>query len=159
MTLVTCSFLALLDLSATFDTIDHSILIDKLDKWAALSKVALNWFRSYLNNVPFVLSSAGLLSSRATRSHGVPQGSVLGPALFSICCFPLATLFVNILYHCYADEMQVYIPVRPKVHPDIMSITGCLVEIRSWMLDNFLKLNETKTEMIVFGPQQRESSS
>ena len=79
--------LTLLDLSAAFDTIDHTVLLRRLGSWFAMSGKALDWFKSYLTGIQ--KSKLGnCLSSRSDISFGVPQGSVLGPLLFTLYTSP-----------------------------------------------------------------------
>ena len=76
--------LTLLDLSAAFDTIDHSVLIDRLSAWFGVGGYALKWFSSYLADRHQVINIHGSLSYRFSLNFGVPQGSVLGPLLFTL---------------------------------------------------------------------------
>ena len=81
------SVLVLLDLTAGFDTVDHSILLQRLEHVIGIKLTAFDWFKSYLSDrFQFVLVNEE--SSSHTRvSNGVPQGSVLGPILFTFTCF------------------------------------------------------------------------
>ncbi len=78
------SLLVLLDLSAAFDTIDHVILIDRLQNYAGIQGQALRWFRSYLSDRYHFVYLNWEASQLSTVKYGVPQGSVLGPLLFSL---------------------------------------------------------------------------
>ncbi len=83
------SFLVLLDLSAAFDTIDHDILIDRLQNYTGIQGQALRWFRSYLSDHHHFVYLNGEASRLSPVKYGVPQGSVLGPLLFSLYMLPL----------------------------------------------------------------------
>ena len=76
--------LTLLDLSATFDTIDHTILLDRLNVYYGISELALGWFKSYLSGRTPSVKVGNTLSHPAVLQYGIPQGSVLGPILFSL---------------------------------------------------------------------------
>ena len=75
--------LTLLDLSAAFDTIDHTILLDRLNVYYGISELALGWFKSYLSGRTHSVKVGSTLSHPAALQYGVPEGSVLGPILFS----------------------------------------------------------------------------
>ena len=80
-----------LDLSKAFDTINYNVLFAKLHYYG-IRGCALNWFQSYLSNRLQQVEHRGNLSSPCYLSHGVPQGSILGPLLFLICLCHLTTL-------------------------------------------------------------------
>ena len=81
--------LTLLDLSAAFDTIDHQILLTRLQHSFGISEPALSWFLSYLCNRTHAVTINSLQSQHTTLHYGVPQGSVLGPVLFILYTQPL----------------------------------------------------------------------
>ncbi len=105
-----CSVLVLLDLTAAFDTVDHCILVERLRQYVGISGTTLKWFSPYLSDGSFSVRVHNYSSSTASLSSGVPQGSVFGPAAFAL--LPLGQLvstFQGICYHCYADDIQLYI--------------------------------------------------
>ena len=150
-----CSVLLLLDLSAAFDTIDHSILLNRLNKWVGLSGSALEWFSSYLSGRSVAVGVDSYVSSSAPLTCGVPQGSILGPVLFSLYMLPLGALinsFNGISYHSYADDTQLYISFNQKNIGKMSILHDCLTAINTWMSQNFLQLNADKTEILIIGP-------
>ena len=88
--------------------------------------------------------------------YGVSQGSVLGPPLFNMYCFPLGNIIRkhNISYHMYAVDTQLYMDFRDSQENAAMSsIQSCMQDIKAWLTENFLLLNDKKTEIIKFGKQ------
>uniref|UniRef100_A0A669EE25 Reverse transcriptase domain-containing protein n=1 Tax=Oreochromis niloticus TaxID=8128 RepID=A0A669EE25_ORENI len=96
-------------------------------------------------------------SSVSSLAYGVPQGSVLGPLLFLLYLLPLLQLlssFSDISYHCYADDIQLYISFRPPDVSKLQILQSCLDSVRDWLAGNYLQLNADKTEVIVFAPEK-----
>uniref|UniRef100_A0A8C1JP40 Reverse transcriptase domain-containing protein n=1 Tax=Cyprinus carpio TaxID=7962 RepID=A0A8C1JP40_CYPCA len=144
------SVLILLDLSAAFDTVNHQILLSTLRKMG-ISGTALQWLNSYLSDRSFMVSWRGEVSKSQQLATGVPQGSVLGPLLFSIYMTSLGSVIQKhgFSYHCYADDTQLYFSFQPDDPTVVARISACLSDISSWMNDHHLQLNLTKTELLV----------
>lgn len=150
------SILVLPDLSSAFDTIDHSILINRLNTCVGISGKALEWFMSYLSNRSFSVCMGNYVSSSTPLLYGVPQGSILGPVLFSLYILPLGQIisrFGCISYHCYADDTQLYFSVKPDDFSNLNTLHSCLAAIKDMMSVNLLQLNSDKTELLIFGPE------
>ncbi|KAJ8414324.1 hypothetical protein AAFF_G00051940 [Aldrovandia affinis] len=145
------SSVLLLDLSAAFDTVDHRILLSSLVEME-ISGSALTWFESYLADRSYQVAWRGSLSSPHTLSTGVPQGSVLGPVLFSLYTKSLGSVISahGFSYHCYADDTQLFLSFPPSDTQVPARISACLADISAWMSTHHLKLNLGKTELLFF---------
>ncbi len=137
------SLLVLLDLSAAFDTIDHDILIDRLQNYTGIQGQALRWFRSYLSNRYHFVYLNGESSQLSPVKYGVPQGSVLGPLLFSLYMLPLGNIIrkYGISFHCYADDTQLYISTKPDETSKLSKLTECVKNIKDWIVTSFTVKN------------------
>ena len=149
-----CTILASLDLSAAFDTVDHDIFIGRMHAYG-IRETALKWFQSYLDRRSYRVLINNAFSSAHTLSCGVPQGSVLGARMYTIYVAPLANVINkhSINYHCYADDTQIYIQCANNttaVQEAITRIQDCITDVSKWMGRNALKINEDKTEFIIF---------
>ena len=147
------AILVLLDLSAAFDTIDHSLLLGMLERRMGVTGMALGWFRSYLTGRSQRVSVSGKESANRALSCGVPQGSVLGPLLFTTYTQPLHTILEDIDTHFYADDSQLYLAFQPRcpisTNSAVLTIQECFTKVKCWMSSHFLKLNDDKTEVLV----------
>ena len=157
--------LVLLDLSAAFDTIDHSILLYRMRHQLGINGVAHAWFESYLTGRTQRIQIGDAWSLAKFLLYCVHQGSVLGSLLFLIYILPLHHLILShgLQVHGYADDTQVYLSISDPANPDTTRqectrLESCLTDIHLWMSANKLKLNTDKTEVLVVGTERKLSS-
>ena len=137
-----------LDLSKAFDTIDHEILLSKLNHYG-IRGVAFEWFRNYLSNRKQFVSFNGSASTHLDTTCGVPQGSILGPLLFIIYVNDLIYLQRDSTLIMYADDTNVIISDE-NFNQLISKAKDVLTRISVWFKVNKLSLNVTKSNYIIF---------
>ena len=145
-------FLLLLDLSAAFDTVNHSLLLSRLKNSFGMTGTVLQWFHSYLSGRSQFIEINDTKSSVRDLTVGVQQGSVLGPILYLLYTAPLAEIVRShgLDYHFYADDTQLYISFKDwNVDVARLSVENCVADICHWMDVNELKLNHDKTEIML----------
>ncbi len=146
-------FMAMLDLSAAFDTVDHRILLRRLEVMFGIHNAALDWFGSYFADRSMQVIIEGETSDPNGLVCSVPQGSKLGPRLYSDYTLPLGMLlrFLVIIYHFYADDSQL-LRISSFKESDqrdaVNHLERSIHVVAEWMFKNKLKLNPTKTEFI-----------
>ena len=151
--------LVMLDLSAAFDTIDHALLLERLQHRYGIGGTALKWFQSYLYNRQQSAVVKNTLSSSKPLLHGVPQGSVLGPLLFSLYFAPLEDLIVAHGFDpmIYAIDTQLYVAINTSNRSLMLSkLELCTRDILSWCISNMLSCSPTKTEIARFMSQFKQ---
>ena len=142
--------LVLLDLSAAFDTVSHKILLSRLESRYGIRGSALQWFKSYLSNRgQFV--KIEYTSTTKDLPFGLPQGSILGPVLFTLYTAPLGDIARShkLGNHFYADDSQLYVALKNA--QSVETLEKCISKYREWMIANNLKINEDKTEVVIIG--------
>ena len=149
-----CMCLVQIDLSAAFDMVHHETLLQRLSTTLNLGHLPFQWLRSYLNNRKQKVVYDGMESSTVDIKQGVPQGSILGPFMFIHYMAPVLEIIksFNLQCHAYADDIQIYGYFKRGVNQIGLfeNIKCCMMKVSKWMLENHLKLNPSKTKMIVF---------
>ena len=145
----------LLDLSAAFDTVNHTVLINTLISLGVNGK-ALQWFKSYLTLHSQGVRINGCLSDFLPLQCGVPQGSVGGPTMFMLYLTGLRNIFLqhSLSYHIYADDIQIYTSFKPNRNDAasaIHNLERCVDDVHIWLNSHSLKLNLAKCEFIMYG--------
>ena len=123
--------LLLLDLSAAFETLaDHCILFSRLTRRFGIGGRALEWFRLYLGDRTQFVNTNGSTSERRVLQFGVPQGSVLGPLLFSLYTSPLSDIASKheLSFHFYAYDRQLYVTFESSSLND-MELSKCRASV------------------------------
>ena len=136
------SLLLQLDLSAAFDTLDKPTLLRRLDHTFGVRGISWQWVDSYLNDRNQYVRVGDSVSSSVSCHYGVPQGSVLGPLLFTIYTSPVANVipsFRNVHHAQYADDTQLYIALSSD--RAISVINDCFQSVHRWLDANGLCLN------------------
>jgi len=153
------TILVMLDLSAAFDTIDHTTLLNRLEQHFGITNKPLRWMKSYLTDRYQTVCIDGELSKPVLMTYSVPQGSVLGPKNYSLYTKPVGAICRkhNLQHHFYADDSQLYMSFKPKDSVSredaLQRIEACVTDIVLWMNNNLLKINADKTEVIIFVPK------
>jgi Reverse transcriptase (RNA-dependent DNA polymerase) len=153
------ALLTLLDLSAAFDTVDHTTLLRRLGESYGVGGVVHGWFRSYLGGRMQSVRCGGKRSTPKIVTCGVPQGSVLGPILFLLYTADLLRLVERhgLQSHLYADDTQLYGYCHPGATASLQDrMSACIGEVGLWMRSNHLQLNTSKSEVMWCSSARRQ---
>ena len=148
------SLIAPLDLSAVSDTLDHSILLKRLEVTFGVQGAALERFASYLSVHCQSVIVDGIVSASSPLVYGVPLGSVLRPVLFMLYSQPLLDVISahGCDFHKYADDTELSQSAPPDELCSVETgIQTCIEDILLWMNSNKLMLNTDKTEIMAIG--------
>ena len=145
------TILTLLDYSKAFDCANHALIIAKL-KALGFHNTASSWIVSYLSNRSQQVRTSNGNSEWILLKNGVPQGSILGPLLFTVLLSDLKKVIHHCKYHCYADDTQIYISGKLNMIEEmVQSMNDDLKNIADFSSRNCLKLNSKKSMFIIIG--------
>ena len=143
-----------LDLSKAFDTVNHHILLEKLEHYG-FRGVALEWFKNYLTNRKQMVNYKSVNSDTLVVSCGVPQGSVLGPLLFLIYVNDISQSSSLLSFLLFADDTNLFFS-----HKDIKilgkTVNEELCKVANWLACNKLSLNVKKTHFMIFKAKNKK---
>lgn len=137
------------DLSKAFDTINHEILFNKLEKYG-IRGVALQWLKSYLQNRQQFVKMGAQESECLDIVCGLPQGSVLGPKLFNIYINDIVRTSKILKFILFADDTNI-IGNGENLQELLRTITQEFINIKAWLDMNKLSINLNKTKIMIFG--------
>ena len=129
-----CGILVMPDLSAAFDTVEHKLLLEDL-RAVGIEKNVYRWYKSYLENRKITVIISNTRSEIKNLTRGVPQGSILGPLLFSIYTIELSKILEKhkVKFKLYADDTQFYFPIE-SVEETTLKIDTIMKDIKKWMM-------------------------
>jgi hypothetical protein len=139
-----------IDYSKAFDTVDHSKLLDKLERYGVRG-LSLDYFRSYLENRYLYVNYHSVSSDKITVSTSVPQGSCLGPALYNLYTNDVNYYLDDIPKVAYADD-TVFVAVGNDMNMLAEFVNNRLEKLSDWCKFNRLCININKTKFMVFSP-------
>ena len=145
------SLLVLMDMCKAFDSISHYILLSTLRN-LGLSPSALEWFNSYLKGRYQHVRIEDIVSQSLPLDCGVPQGSILGPVLFTVYINDLLSVREHCQTACYVDDSKLYLKFKTsKLSDAISAVNSDLREICRWCFQNTLLMNPDKTKLLGIG--------
>ena len=147
----------MIDLSKAFDSVNHSILCAKLEGYGVRAE-ALKWFRGYLSGRRQGVCFENAVSEWRDIKRGVPQGSILGPLLFTIYVNDLPEAVVNSRTKQYADDTTIYLTSDNRIDLE-RGLSNDLALVDEWLRRNSLQLNVRKTQMIVLSRRRRAAET
>ena len=137
-----------LDIRKAFDSINHNILLEKLETQFEISNNELKWFKSYLTNREQVCKWTFIVSSKIVC--GIPQGSIIGPLLFLLHINDLPRSLKESTPCLYADDTQIF-SSSYDYNELIDKLNSDLINISDWLARNKLQYHPTKTKFMIIG--------
>lgn len=148
------SAIVLIDLSKAFDSIDHSILLQKLANFG-VSRQAINWFSSYLSGRKQYVRIGSSVSDSLPMTHGVPQGALLSPLLFCIYTDDLPRVPQVSKLESFVDDSKIFMSFAIKDASIAKNnIENDLKLVATWCFRNKLLINPEKTKFLLIGTRQ-----
>ena len=141
-------FCILLDFAKAFDTVNHEILLDKLEYYG-IRGTAHNWFKSYLSNRMQCTEIGNTQSKLDYVRHGVPQGSVLGPLLFLLYINDIVLSSNICKFTLFADDTSLFYSHKNKAEGSRI-LNAELSKIADWLGANKLSLNVKKSKLLAY---------
>jgi len=142
------------DLSAAFDTMSRSTLLQCLQTEFRVTGTAPSWLRSYLSGRSQFVKLGSHQSPAVSLNVGVPQGSVLGPILFAVYRSPVSDIIAEhgVQFHQYADDTQRHLAMRAdNTAAGLSMLAACTSDVRLWYMQNGLQLKTDKSEALIVG--------